>query len=164
MRLLAKKQKDIMMEVLSREVYLRLLQDVKTYSLKWKLFNFHFINHFSMNYIFKCESEIYGVCILKIGGNYDDSVFLLEYNVLKEYNGKRYVSVYESDINLNADNKIIKYLENSLNVPSTIIRQCFYIEQVTYECWSASFYGSYDISNSIFAEKIMNFEGVNEYV
>ena len=52
--------------------------------------------------------------------------------------------------------KVIDYFEKSLNIPNEILRKCFYIELVTYECWSKSFWGDYDINNIILAEKVLN--------
>jgi len=54
-------------------------------------------------------------------------------------------------------NYIIEYLAKSLKIPSKIIRQCFYIEITSFECWCASV-GDYDINHVTFAEKIMTAE------
>ena len=51
--------------------------------------------------------------------------------------------------------KVIDYFEKSLNIPNEILRKCFYIELVTYECWSKSFWGNYDINNITLAEKVL---------
>jgi len=57
--------------------------------------------HYFDNAIFFCKSEIYGDCVLKIGGNNQDKEFISEFNVLHEYNGnRRYIKIYESDIDI----------------------------------------------------------------
>ena len=66
------------------------------------------------------ESSIpYGDCVLKIGGNSQDYEFEAEYNVLREYNGRRYVKAYESDIDLAARKKVM-LLERIF--PGTVLR------------------------------------------
>ena len=37
-------------------------------------------------------------CVLKIGSNEQDELFFREYNMLREYNGRRFVKAYEGDI------------------------------------------------------------------
>jgi streptomycin 6-kinase len=51
-------------------------------------------------------------------------------------------------------NHIIEYFENSLNIPVKIIKQCFYVEIVLFECWCASV-GDYSMDNVIFAQNLM---------
>ena len=87
------------------KIYSRILQGIEIYSEKWKLSDFEFVEHFSINAIFFCKSEIYGDCVLKIGSDEQDYEFIAEYNVLREYNGWRYVKVYEADINIKAGKK-----------------------------------------------------------
>lgn len=85
------------------DFYLKILQNIEIYSGKWKLSDFTFIEHYSANAIFFCRSEIYGDCVLKIGVKGQD--FKAEYQVLREYNGWRYVKVYVSDIDIEAGKK-----------------------------------------------------------
>jgi streptomycin 6-kinase len=280
-----------------QDVYLKILHLVNLYSEKWNLSDLGFCESYSMNAIFFCKSAIYGECILKVGLGFQEAEFIWEYNILREYNGRCFVKVYESDIEtekkvmliervspgkmlrdekslekrlavfselingmhikpensviykkyangvrdciektskrkdcedlhchvlkakdiyvsvcaiykqemlLHGDlhyhnillrdngkyaiidpqgrigdpvfdipryilieyynfpiderfdkmNHIIEYLERSLNIPNEILRQCFYIETVMFECWWASI-GDYTIDNVIFADTIM---------
>jgi hypothetical protein len=100
-----KVQTDNIIEKWGKDVYLKLLNDIKTYSEKWKLSDFVFFESYSMNAIFFCRSEIYGECVLKIGSNFQDDEFIWEYNVLREYNGRRFVKVFESDIEIKTRKK-----------------------------------------------------------
>jgi streptomycin 6-kinase len=54
------------------------------------------IDYFSINCIFICKSDYFGDTILKIG-NPCREIFT-EYSTLKEYNGKYFCKVYDSDI------------------------------------------------------------------
>jgi streptomycin 6-kinase len=90
-----------------KDVYLKILDEIKIYSEKWKLSNMFFFESYSMNIIFFCTSEIYGECVLKIGGNFQDAEFIWEYNVLREYKGRRFVKVFESDIEIKTGKKIM---------------------------------------------------------
>ena len=93
-------QKNDFIECWGDDFYLKALNDIGIYSQKWKLSGFTFFEYYSINAIFFCKSEIYGDCVLKLGGSYQDIEFIGEYNVLREYNGKRYVKVYECDIDI----------------------------------------------------------------
>lgn len=281
-------------------VYSKILHEIGLYSEKWRLSDLSFCEHYSMNAIFFCKSEQYGACVLKIGCGFQDAEYISEYNVLREYGGRRFIKIFESDISagkrvmllerifpgtvlkletslpkrlaafsglfngmhikpenaalytrftdkvssftayagtredckdlhshmarakelcasisvlypeemllhgdmhfgnilkrvdgsyaaidpqglvgpsvfdipryilveyynsmeLSVDdrfdkiNRIIEYFEGSLSVPDEVIRQCFYVETVTFECWSASV-GKYNVDNVMFAETIM---------
>ena len=272
------------------DTYTKIQRYAEFYSAKWKLSDLRFFDSYSMNAIFFCTSEIYGESVLKISCGFQIDEFVWEYNILREYNGKRYAKVFAADekvmlierispgtelkdeesldvrlavfskvfngmhiapenaamykryadgladnINsvrdredlhahtlkvaevlssvtavynremllhgdlqyhniLKRDNGtyavidpqgriadpvfdvpryilieyynmppseraekieyIITNLEKSLNIPNEIIRQCFYIETVSFECWWASV-GDYTIDNVIFAEKLL---------
>ena len=81
-----------------QEIYLKILQDIEIYSKKWRLSDLIFYEYFSINAIFFCKSETYGDCVLKIGSNEQEELFYREYSMLREYNGRRFVKAYESDI------------------------------------------------------------------
>lgn len=89
------------------DIYTKILREIKIYSNKWQLSNLRFHDSYSMNAIFFCKSETYGECVLKIGSNLQDKEFVWEYNILREYNGRRYVKVYASDIDIEAGKKIM---------------------------------------------------------
>ena len=93
-------QTDRIIKNWGQEIYLKILRDIEIYSKKWKLFDLVFHEYFSINAIFFCKSEIYGDCVLKIGSNEQDELFFREYNMLREYNGRRFVKAYESDIDI----------------------------------------------------------------
>jgi len=90
-----------------QDIYSRILNSIDIYSKKWLLTDFKFVEHFSINAIFFCKSEIYGNCVLKIGSNEQDNLFTFEYNTLREYNGWKYVKVYEADIDIQAGKKVM---------------------------------------------------------
>ncbi|MCL2287150.1 MAG: hypothetical protein FWC32_12410 [Firmicutes bacterium] len=87
-------------ECWGNKFYQKVLDDIKTYSEKWKLTDITFHEYYSINAIFFCKSKIYGDCVLKLGGNDQDTEFVGEYNVLREYDGRKYVKVYECDIHI----------------------------------------------------------------
>jgi len=89
------------------DIYKKILHEVEIYSKKWKLSNLHFHESYSMNAILFCDSETYGDCVLKIGGNSQDLEFVHEYNILREYKGRRYAKIYESDINTKVGKKVM---------------------------------------------------------
>jgi streptomycin 6-kinase len=286
-----------------QEIYIKILREIEIYSKKWKLSDLSFCENYSMNAIVFCKSELYGEGVLKIGCGLQDSEFISEYNVLREYKGRRFVNVFESDIEAdkkimllkrifpgtelkeeesfnkrlsvfselfnglhiepdnpalylkyadkvkyftdcvnkrtdckdlhsyaakahdicqnissvynkemllhgdlhyrnillrdngkyaiidpqglignpvfdvpryilidyyhNGDkpldkradriNQIINYFEDSLNIPNKILRQCFYVESITMECWDATLLGEYNIDNAIFADTVINY-------
>ena len=100
-------------DIISRggdDFYFRILRNIETYSKKWTLYDIKFLDFYywySANAIFFCKSELYGDCVLKIGGNQQDSEFISEYNTLREYNGKRFVQIFEGDINIANGNKVM---------------------------------------------------------
>jgi len=100
-------QKNKIIEKWGQNIFSKALQELEYYSQKWKLSAFIFVEHYSVNLIFFCISELCGDCVLKIGSNEQDYEFAAECNVLREYNGGRYVKVYESDIDLAARKKIM---------------------------------------------------------
>jgi streptomycin 6-kinase len=111
------KQKNDIIENWGQNIFSKVLNELEFYSDKWKLSDLEFCEHYSVNLIFFCKSEIYGDCVLKIGA---DMQFAEEYNVLREYNGGRYVKIYESDINL-AESKKAMLLERA--VPGIVLRE-----------------------------------------
>ena len=100
-------QKNDIVENWGEDIFSKIEQELEIYSKRWKLSDLEFFEHYSINLIFFCKSEIYGDCVLKIGGNSQDYEFAAEYNVLREYNGKQYVKVYESDIDIPARRKVM---------------------------------------------------------
>lgn len=89
------------------DVYNRLLREVPRVSEKWAISHLRFLENYSMNAIFFCHSALYGECVLKIGGNEQNAEFVSEYNVLREYNGKGFARVYESEIDIEAGKKVM---------------------------------------------------------
>jgi len=84
-------------ECWSEDTYRKILQNIEKYTEEWKLSEFYFHEHYSFNAVFFCKSQKYGDCVLKINSNEQDIEFAAEYNVLREYNGGKYVKVYEYD-------------------------------------------------------------------
>jgi len=82
------------------DIYEKILRNIDTYTEKWKLSDLEFYEHYSASAIFFCKSDLHGDCVLKIGSNEQDEEFVGEYNVLREYNGWRYVKVYANDIDI----------------------------------------------------------------
>lgn len=70
--------------------------DIQFYSNKWGIDKLELVDYFSVNCIFKCSSKKFGDSILKISRPCRE-VFT-EYNTLREYNGKRFCYVFDSDI------------------------------------------------------------------
>ena len=66
---------------------------------------------------------------------------------------------YEKDRNPEKTETILNYLEQSLNIPNKILRQCFYLDTVIIACentqWG-SLGGAGRIDGILFAEKLMN--------
>jgi streptomycin 6-kinase len=94
------KQKNDIIENWGQDSYSKILRDIEIYSKKWKLWDFQFLEHYSINAIFFCKSNRHGNCVLKLGLNSQDAEFAGEYNILREYSGKKYVRVFEHNINL----------------------------------------------------------------
>ncbi len=76
--------------------YERLLKNLDRYAAKWELDILHFIDYYSVNCIFVCQSKRFGEAILKIG-NPSNGVST-EVNALKEYNGFRFCRVFDADV------------------------------------------------------------------
>lgn len=76
--------------------YERVLKNIKTYSAKWQLSDFQFIESYSVNCVFSCRSELFGDVILKIG--HPSKETYTEYHALREFNGRRYCKVYDADL------------------------------------------------------------------
>lgn len=100
-------------DIISRggdDFYLRILRDIETYSKRWKLYDINFLDYYywySVNAIFFCKSELYGDCVLKIGGMQQDIEFVSEYNALREYNGRRFVKIFEGDVDIENQRKVM---------------------------------------------------------
>lgn len=77
--------------------YNKVISDLNKYKELWALSNFEQIDYYSVNCIFKCVSDKYGLCVLKIGN--DAKSAQNEYSILNEYNGTQFCKVYEADIN-----------------------------------------------------------------
>lgn len=90
-----------------RNVFERIIEQAEFYAGKWGLTDVYFHDHYSMNAIFYCCSAVYGECVLKIGGDSQDDEFIWENHILKEYNGRRYIHLYESDIDLHKRKKVM---------------------------------------------------------
>lgn len=78
------------------EFYNKLINDLEKYADLWKLSELEQIDYYSVNCIFKCISDRYGLCILKIGNPSRET--RTEYRMLQEYNGTRFCKAYEADI------------------------------------------------------------------
>jgi len=89
------------------DFYLKIRREVRLYAEKWKLSDVKFHEYYSVNAIFFCESEYFGNCVLKIGGDCQDYEFLSEYNMLCEYNGRRLAHVYDADIDISKRKKVM---------------------------------------------------------
>ena len=100
-------QKNDIIENWGQDIFLKTRQELEIYSKRWDLSDLEFFEHYSINLIFFCKSEIHGDCVLKIGGDSQDYEFAAEYRVLREYGGRRYVRVYEADIDIPARRKVM---------------------------------------------------------
>jgi len=76
--------------------YAKLVLDLEEYARLWGLSDFEQIDYYSVNCIFKCFSNKHGSCILKIGNPSRETY--TEYHMLREYNGRGFCKVYQSDI------------------------------------------------------------------
>ena len=80
------------------EFYIKVLNDLECYAYLWGLSDFNQVDYYSVNCIFKCFSEKYGMCILKIGRPSIETQ--TEYHTLREYNDSgKFCKVHEADIN-----------------------------------------------------------------
>lgn len=77
------------------DFYTKVVNDLEKYAELWGLSDFEQIDYYSINCIFKCVSEKYGLCVLKIGNPSKEPG--TEYHILKEYNGRGFCKVYEAD-------------------------------------------------------------------
>ena len=100
-------QKNEIIKNWNNDFYLNILKYLEIYSNKWGLTDFELVEYYSINAIFFCKSEKYGDCVLKMGGDMQDKEFVGEYNTLREYNGKKFVKVYEGDIDLENRKKVM---------------------------------------------------------
>lgn len=103
-----------------QEIFAKILCDVKIYSEKWQLSDMCFYENYSMNAIFFCKSEMYGDCVLKIGNGFQNKEFMSEHNMLREYNGKRFVKVFESDVETDESGKKVMLIERI--IPGTTLQ------------------------------------------
>jgi len=78
------------------DFYEKMLICIEKYTGLWGLSDLEQIDYYSVNCLFKCVSDKYGKCILKIKNPSQETD--TEYNTLKEYNGKMFCKVYEADI------------------------------------------------------------------
>ena len=84
-----------------QDFYQRLLNNIEVYSDKWNLEIVSLVDYFSVNCVFICRSKEFGDTVLKIGLPYKE-VFT-EVQVLKDYSGKYYCNIFDSD----AENGVI---------------------------------------------------------
>lgn len=80
-----------------KEFYEKVLRDIEVYTEKWSLTSFQFIPSYSANIVFTCHSETFGNVVLKIGNPNAREVFT-EFNTLIEYDGRRFCTVFDADI------------------------------------------------------------------
>lgn len=80
-----------------KEFYDKVSRDIETYADKWALTSFQFIPSYSVNLVFICESATFGRAALKIG-NPSSGEINTEFNTLCEYNGRRFCSVFDADV------------------------------------------------------------------
>lgn len=119
---LTESQKNKIIETWGEDFYSKTLHDIEIYSEKWKLSEFAYVEHYSRNAIFLCESELYGNCVLKA---YSEDA---EYNTLRAYNGRRFVKAFERENGVMLVERIIpgkmlkneSYFENRLAVFSEL--------------------------------------------
>lgn len=96
-----------------KDFFGKVLNDIETYSAKWKLSGFNLIDSYSVNLVFTCHSALFGDCVLKINNPCRETV--TEAQALREYNGKRFCRLCDAD----TDNGII--LEEQIK-PGTPLR------------------------------------------
>ncbi|MCL2884683.1 MAG: aminoglycoside phosphotransferase family protein [Oscillospiraceae bacterium] len=76
--------------------YEKMLKDLKKYMEVWRLSNLEQIDFYSVNCLFKCFSDTYGPCVLKIGNPSKETQ--TEADFLREYAGTRFCHLYEAAI------------------------------------------------------------------
>ncbi|MDT8719175.1 aminoglycoside resistance protein [Clostridium sp. 19966] len=100
-------ESDKIIEHFGKDFFDKVQRDIKFYSNKWELEILELVDYFSVNCIFKCISKKFGAAVLKI--NTPCREVFTEFNALREYDGKRFCKVFDSDI----ENGII--LEECIN-------------------------------------------------
>jgi len=81
------------------DFYVKVLDDLSKYAELWGLSCFEQIDAYNRNCLFKCVSDKYGLCVLKIAGDVEFAKKMAESEcrVLSEYNGRRFCKLYEAD-------------------------------------------------------------------
>ena len=79
------------------DFYKKACYDLEKYVKTWGLSDFEAIDNYTWSCTFKCISDKYGLCVLKIFE--DPKSCELQCCVLNEYNGRGFCKLYESDIN-----------------------------------------------------------------
>jgi streptomycin 6-kinase len=79
------------------EFYERVLQSIEVYADRWGLSTFQLIPSYSANLVFRCVSAKYGNAVLKLG-NPSSREIAAEYHALREYDGRRFCTVFEADL------------------------------------------------------------------
>lgn len=79
------------------DFYEKILKDIEVYADKWCLTSFQFIPSYSSNLVFKRNSELYGMVVLKVGNPSFREIYT-EFNTLEQYNGRGFCRVFEADI------------------------------------------------------------------
>lgn len=90
-----KMEKDKIINHFGMDFYNKIVRDLDNYKNLWGLSDFRQIDYYSVNCIFRCTSNKYGLCILKIGKNAEQTEN--ESRILHEYNGKPFCKIYEAD-------------------------------------------------------------------
>ncbi len=78
------------------DFYDKVISDLKRYETLWGLSEYEQIDYYSVNCIFSCKSHEFSECILKIGRPCRETQ--TEYDMLKEYESKRFCKAYRVDI------------------------------------------------------------------
>lgn len=75
--------------------YEKIVKDIRVYAERWELEILEFVEYYSANCIFICDSKRFGDAVLKISN--PGSCFT-EVSFLKEYNGKGFCTLFDADI------------------------------------------------------------------
>ena len=137
-----------------KDLYLHMTKAKNICGDIYALYNKEMLLHGDLNYTNILLRDDGKYVIIDPQGLLGDPVFDIPRYILTEYYDICKIKDLTYEQRFNRIDGIIEYLESSLNIPAKIIRQCFYIETVTFESWSAST-GNYNINNVIFAENIM---------
>jgi len=78
------------------DFYEKVRGDLEKYAELWGLSDFEQIDNYTWSCTFKCVSDKHGLCVLKIVET--PIAAELECRVLREYNGRKFCKLYESDI------------------------------------------------------------------